>query len=135
MFSGAINGNAAPTDGLDEDGNDEAAALPDDAGVSAHRGKAPFAPGSSEENSYEEMSMAEIMTGKGDYFPGLIPLLYAYLDHINCDKVTRSRLEMYLDFIERRAVGELVTPATWMRKFVRSHPDYKRDSVVSDQIA
>ena len=135
MFSGAINGNAAFTDGLDEDGNDEAAAPVDDLGVSAQRGKAPFAPGSSEENSYEEMSMAEIMTGKGDYFPGLIPLLYAYLDHINCDSVTRSRLEMYLDFIERRAVGELVTPATWMRNFVRSHPAYKRDSVVSDEIA
>jgi hypothetical protein len=24
--------------------------------------------------------MAEIMTGKGDYFPGLIPLILAYLD-------------------------------------------------------
>jgi glutamate--cysteine ligase catalytic subunit len=32
---------------------------------------------------YEEMSMAEIMCGKGEYFPGLIPLVRAYLDHID----------------------------------------------------
>lgn len=103
--------------------------------ISEHRRHAPCAPGSDEENSYEEMTMAEIMTGKGDYFPGLIPLVNAYLDYINCDTITRERLNTYLDFIERRAIGELVTPATWMRNFVRSHPAYKGDSVVSDEIA
>merc|ERR1719198_902072 len=107
----------------------------DENGVSTQRRKAPVAPGSSEENSYEEMTMAEIMCGKGDYFPGLIPLIQAYLDHINVDSVTRKRLLMYLDFIERRATGELVTPAAWMRNFVRNHPSYKGDSVVSDEIA
>ncbi len=30
--------------------------------------------------------------------------------------------------------GSYVTPATWMRNFVREHPDYKRDSVVSMEI-
>jgi glutamate--cysteine ligase catalytic subunit len=81
------------------------------------------------------MTMAEIMTGKGDYFPGLIPLVNAYLDYINCDTITRERLNTYLDFIEKRADGELVTPATWMRNYVRTHPAYKGDSVVSDEIA
>lgn len=38
---------------------------------------------------YEEMTIAEIMMGKGSYFPGLIPLCYAYLDYIQCDKETR----------------------------------------------
>jgi len=119
-FNGYANGDA---DEVDENG------------VSTQRRKAPVAPGSSEENSYEEMTMAEIMCGKGDYFPGLIPLIQAYLDHINVDSVTRKRLLMYLDFIERRATGELVTPAAWMRNFVRNHPSYKGDSVVSDEIA
>jgi glutamate--cysteine ligase catalytic subunit len=104
-------------------------------GVSLHRQQAPYAPRSSEENSYEEMTMDEIMCGKGDYFPGLIPLIQAYLDYINCDSVTRARLNQYLDFIERRARGELVTPATWMRSFVRSHPAYKGDSMVTDEIS
>jgi glutamate--cysteine ligase catalytic subunit len=107
----------------------------DDNGVSLHRRTAPCAPGSSEENSYEEMTMSEIMTGKGDHFPGLIPLVNAYLDHINCDSVTLNRLTSYLDFIEQRATGQLVTPATWMRNYVRNHPAYKGDSVVSDEIA
>lgn len=107
----------------------------DENGVSSQRRKAPFAPGRYEENSYEEMTMKEIMTGKGDYFPGLIPLVYAYLDYINCDSITLQRVTEYLDFIEKRATGELVTPATWIRNFVRSHKDYEGDSVVTDEIA
>jgi glutamate--cysteine ligase catalytic subunit len=103
-------------------------------GVSEQRRKAPVAPGSDEENSYEEMTMKEIMTGKSDYFPGLIPLVRAYLDYINCDDVAHRKITKYLDFIEQRAIGALVTPATWMRKFVRSHPAYKGDSVVNHEI-
>lgn len=107
----------------------------DDDGVSAQRRKAPVATGCDEENSFEEMTMKEIMTGKGDYFPGLIPLVRAYLDYINCDDVSYTKISKYLDFIEQRSIGALVTPATWLRKFVREHPDYKGDSVVSDSIA
>ena len=99
------------------------------------RNVAPCATGGDEENSFEEMTMAEIMTGKGDYFPGLIPLVFAYLDHIKCDDLTMKRLTEYLNFIEKRAVGKLVTPATWMRNFVRNHGAYKYDSVVSSEIA
>ena len=106
----------------------------DENGVSNQRKTAPFADANNEENAYEEMTMCEIMTGKGDYFPGLIPLVRAYSDHINCDSVSLAKLTQYLDFIERRATGELVTPATWMRNFIRSHPDYKGDSVISDSI-
>merc|ERR1712183_34160 len=107
----------------------------DDSGVSRQRRTAPMAPGSDEENSYEEMTMSEIMSGKGDYFPGLIPLILSYLDHINCDAATMKRLSVYLEFIERRASGELITPAMWIRNYVRKHPAYKFDSVVSDEIA
>lgn len=130
MFSRAVNGNtqANVTAGRAYDELDEN-------GVSRQRRTAPFAPGSDEENSFEEMTMAEIMCGKGDYFPGLIPLVQAYLDYINCDSITRKRLNTYLDFIEKRAVGELVTPATWMRNYVRNHPAYKGDSVLTDEIA
>lgn len=46
-----------------------------------------------------------------------------------------ERMTQYLDFIEKRATGQLVTPATWVRNFVRSHKDYKFDSVVTDSIA
>jgi len=103
--------------------------------VSSKRRKAPRAMGSGEENAYEEMTMAEIMMGKGDYYPGLIPLVLAYLEYIKCDAFTYARVTQYLDFIQKRATGELMTPATWQRNFVRNHEDYKGDSVVSEEIA
>lgn len=31
-------------------------------------------------------------------------------------------------------IGTLLTPATWIRKFVQSHADYEKDSVVSQVI-
>lgn len=130
MFARVANGDSSPPS--------RSSTLSDDDevdGVSRHRRVAPCAPGSDEENSYEEMTMAEIMTGKGDYFPGLIPLVKAYVDYINCDPITLERITKYLDLIEKRAAGELVTPATWIRNFIRSHEAYKGDSVVSDEIA
>ena len=131
MFARAANGD----DSSMSPSSSSADLKADVDGISSHRKNAPCGPGSDEENAFEEMTMEEIMRGKGDYFPGLIPLVFAYLDYINCDSLTRERLTSYLEFIEKRASGELVTPATWMRNYVRNHPAYKGDSVVSDEIA
>jgi glutamate--cysteine ligase catalytic subunit len=83
----------------------------------------------------EEMSMHEIMNGKGEDFVGLVPLCHAYLDHIQCSPQSFPRIYEYLDFIRGRSSGALLTPATWMRRFVRGHSDYQLDSVVSQKIA
>ena len=97
-----------------------------------------------EHDRVERMSIHEILMGKRrdaktnddtQYFPGLVPLIHAYLDIIDCDAETRGVVDDYLEFICARASGELVTTATWMRNFVTSHSDYKFDSVVSDKIA
>ena len=56
---------------------------------------------SNAEDSYEEMTMDEIFNGKETYYPGLIPLVYAYLDYINCDPETFHRIDQYLKFISR----------------------------------
>jgi glutamate--cysteine ligase catalytic subunit len=85
-------------------------------------------------DSTEEMTMHEIISGKGE-FPGLVPLCYAYLEHIQCDSKAFERIDQYLAFIQKRASGELMTPAAWMRQFVQNHPDYKQDSVVTDSIS
>lgn len=53
------------------------------------------------EDSYEEMTMAEIFMGKEDYFPGLLPLIYAYLEFVNCDSTIMKRVTQYLQFIEK----------------------------------
>ena len=89
-------------------------------------------------------SLFEILMGRpndsGDlestqYYPGLVPLVHAYLDIIDCDPETRRVVDDYIEFICKRASGELITTATWMRRFVSSHPDYMFDSVISDRIA
>lgn len=46
--------------------------------------------------------------------------------------VSRSR---YLDHLRKRAAGEVMTTAAWLRHFVTSHPGYHMDSVVTDDIA
>lgn len=83
----------------------------------------------------EEMSIHEILCGKGDYFPGLIPLIQAYLDSVGCDAETGETMRGYLDLIKARASGQLQTPAQWMRGLVAAHPDYKRDSMVPQSVA
>lgn len=50
---------------------------------------------------YEEMTIAEIMMGKGHYFPGLIPLCEAYLEFIQCDHETRDKV---IDWWGRRHI-------------------------------
>jgi glutamate--cysteine ligase catalytic subunit len=88
-----------------------------------------------EEHMFEEMSMGEVLGGKGDHFPGLVPLVYAYLEHIQCDRETFKRLDVYLSFIMQRGTGEIGTDADFIRNFVVTHADYKGDSVVSPAIA
>ena len=85
----------------------------------------------SSEDSVVEMTLLEILTGKGGYYPGLVPLVLVYLDSIGCDPDTASRVQAYVDLIVKRASGELQTAAAWQRDFVRQHPDYKKDSVVT----
>lgn len=104
----------------------------DDCGCAASKGSVPGLP---QEDAYEEMTMAEIFQGKEDYYPGLLPLIYAYLEFINVDPTTMNRVSEYLQFIEKRATGELMTPATWMRHFIMTHPEYAGDSVISPAIA
>jgi hypothetical protein len=69
-------------------------------------------------------------------FPGLISLVRAYLDVIQCDKPTRQMVDLYLSLIEQRANGELMTLASWLRAFVETHPSYKdkRDSNLTADI-
>lgn len=102
-------------------------------------------------DEYEHMSLKEIFCGKEDRFPGLIGLVDAYLCTLG-EEGKNGRINEYLDFIRRRAsgdmssycitrlsadsspVGDLVTPAQWMRSFIRDHPDYKFDSVVNQSV-
>lgn len=70
-----------------------------------------------------------------------------YLNSLNMDVATKCQLRKYLNLVKRRAkgewaatyshtdpLGELCTPAAWIRNFIVSHPAYKHDSVVSEEI-
>jgi glutamate--cysteine ligase catalytic subunit len=86
------------------------------------------------EDEYTQMPLAEIVNGRPEGFPGLIPLVESYLDSVNVDVVTRCELARYLDLIRKRADGTLWTGARWIREFVRSHKEYKGDSSVSEKV-
>uniref|UniRef100_F6U843 Glutamate--cysteine ligase n=1 Tax=Ornithorhynchus anatinus TaxID=9258 RepID=F6U843_ORNAN len=83
---------------------------------------------------YTLMSIDTIINGKEGVFPGLIPILNSYLENMEVDVDTRCSILNYLKLIKKRASGELMTVARWMREFVANHPDYKKDSVITDEM-
>ena len=85
-------------------------------------------------NGPSSLSPATAAAASGPVFPGLVPLVESYLDSVNVDVATRCALARYLDVVRRRAAGVDDTPARWMRAFVRNHPAYHHDSVVSDAV-
>lgn len=86
------------------------------------------------EEEYEEYTLDEIFNGKGQAFPGLLTLVHSYLETLEVEASELIRIREYLDLVKQRSNGSLVTPATWIRNFVRSHPAYQFDSVVSQEI-
>lgn len=46
-------------------------------------------------SEFEEMTAAEILLGKGDYYPGLLPLVYAYLDHIKLEPGIKRKVRRW----------------------------------------
>ena len=77
-----------------------------------------------DEPEYEQMTMDQIINGNGS-FSGIIPLILSYLSSIEMDPYTHIKILQYLQFIENRASGKILTAATWMRQEVLSHPEYK----------
>ncbi|RMZ86966.1 hypothetical protein DV736_g5805, partial [Chaetothyriales sp. CBS 134916] len=112
----------------------------------------PIAPLPPVESEYGRMTIDEIINGPSttsttsttdnnnnreeatNVFPGLIPLVSAYLNAMNIDVSTRCELARYLSLISRRASGQAWTGAKWIRHFVRRHRAYQGDSVVSNEI-
>ncbi|GAA5821113.1 hypothetical protein JCM10212_002983 [Sporobolomyces blumeae] len=87
------------------------------------------------DDEYDEFTIDEIINGSSaKSFPGLLGVVQRYLDGLQIAPGVREKLEKSLDLVRRRANGSLVTTATWMRNFVRSHPAYRHDSVVSQEI-
>lgn len=102
-------------------------------------------------SSSTSSSHAAPATDAGVGFMGLVPLVREYLaerlsspasssvsspdDGLPLSPETCGLLDRYLTLISKRASGELMTAARFMRSFVRSHEDYRFDSRVSEKIA
>lgn len=85
------------------------------------------------DDEYELMTIDQIINGKG-CFPGLVPLINSYLGSMDVDADTHCTIQQYLRLIQKRASGELLTTASWIRNQITEHEEYKQDSVVNPRI-
>ncbi len=80
--------------------------------------------------------MKEFFFG-GENFIGLTSLLTNICNKPSETKKTETNYqenklcEEFCTFLQQRLSGQKPTYATWIRNFVKNHPDYKQDSVVS----
>ena len=84
-----------------------------------------------DQNNIKELTINEIFNGCEKYnYPGLI----VYYKKIMNFMFKTNNMNNYIDFIEKRAKGEIWTDAKYIRNFVLNHEKYKKDSIVSDEI-
>lgn len=88
----------------------------------------------SPENNMTLLTIDEIINGKKGHFPGIRFFLDKYLLDSQMEAETQCSIKQYLNLISGKASGKIETTAKWIRNFVKAHPDYKKDSVVSDII-
>lgn len=61
------------------------------------------------DDEYEEMTIAEIINGKGEGFPGLLGVVNTYLNTLNVEFASKKRMRTYLNLIKWRADGMLLS--------------------------
>eukprot|EP01022_Parablepharisma_sp_SALTPOND_P000259 TRINITY_DN1010_c0_g1_i3.p1 TRINITY_DN1010_c0_g1~~TRINITY_DN1010_c0_g1_i3.p1 ORF type:complete len:447 (-),score=37.23 TRINITY_DN1010_c0_g1_i3:47-1387(-) len=89
-----------------------------------------------EREEVEEMTVAEILGGKPEVgHKGIFPLLEELISEDKAATIEeKAKVRGYLEFLLGRAKGLYKTGAKYIRGFVRSHPDYDFDSVVTEKI-
>jgi len=81
-----------------------------------------------------ELSIKDIMHGcTNPSFPGILPLVDKFITE-NATPEQAVALRNYVSVVGKRADGSLKTNARWMRDFVAAHPEYKKDSIVSQPV-
>lgn len=85
----------------------------------------------SNDEDNEELTINEIFNGSDRYY-GLIPLVERYLKE---ERISSPEIKAYCEFLSKRAAGTIPTAAQYLRLFVVNHPDYKKDSRITQRIA
>ncbi|KAJ2909192.1 glutamate--cysteine ligase [Coemansia aciculifera] len=84
---------------------------------------------------YVELTIDEIFNGSPTHkVTGLLNIVLSYLPTMRLEYDVEQDLRRQLMLVRRRASGKLCTLASWMRKFVHEHPDYRHDSIVSPSV-
>jgi glutamate--cysteine ligase catalytic subunit len=76
-----------------------------------------------------------LINGQDGAFEGFIPIIKSYLDSQQIPHEQRCKFDKYLTLISKRASGELLTTAAYLRHVVTTHRSYHSDSIVSEEIA
>ena len=63
---------------------------------------------------------------------GLFPLCQRYMALKNWPEDKVAEITHFLTFLADRATGQIPTGATFIRNFVRGHPDYQHDSRIGE---
>lgn len=79
----------------------------------------------STDDELKTMTIDHIFNGNGSSFPGLIPLINNYLSSMEIDFTTNTTINRYLQWIAEKASGKLMTTASWIRKEITNHSEYK----------
>lgn len=66
---------------------------------------------------------------------GLVKLFQEYMALKKWPEDQISETNTYLDFLSKRARGQIPTGAKFIRDFVLNHPHYKNDSILTPEIA
>lgn len=89
---------------------------------------------SSDPEQFSELTCEEIFFGT-EGFDGLLKFIEIYLkEKSSCTEEQYAAIDRYLSFIKRRIRGEIPTGAQWQRTFIRRHPDYRQDSLLTPSI-
>ena len=84
-----------------------------------------------DQGNIKELTINEIINGCPSYnYPGIIKLA----KESSYEFFKSNHLDEYLNFISRKAKGELWTDAKYVRNFVLNHPKYNHDSILTEEI-
>ena len=89
-----------------------------------------------EEKNIKLLSIDEILNGAKEYnYPGLINVIKDEIKkNLDYNDKVKNEMLKFVNYIERKAKGEIWTDAKYIRKFVREHPKYNKDSIITEEI-
>jgi glutamate--cysteine ligase catalytic subunit len=88
-----------------------------------------------QDSEFLEMSIIDILEGNPEIGnTGLLELIQKYMALNKFSENDKHYYNTMLNFLVKRAKGEIKTGARFMRDFVINHKEYKKDSMVTDAI-